>query len=303
MVGEEPKGSSFSVENYANYGGEMEVNEYKYSVLMSVYENDKPDYLVQAIESMLRQTVAPEQYVIVVDGPVSEELRIAILKYQNNENIFTVIWLKGNGGLANALNVGLEHCRNELVARMDADDISLPTRCERELEYFNNNHELVICGCNIDEFYGTPDNIRTSRVVPVDYQAIRKFMRKRQPFNHPTVMYKKSKVMEAGGYKKLKRKEDFDLFSRMLSREYYASNIDESLYLYRANEDNYARRKSWQNFKSAIYVYWLHFMRKGCSLFDYAVICCAELLFLLLPCKLMKRLSDRLLRKSKETHG
>ncbi|MCM1047892.1 MAG: glycosyltransferase [Clostridiales bacterium] len=281
----------------------MEAKEYIYSVLMSVYKNDKPDYLIQAVDSMLQQTVLPEQFVLVVDGHVSEEINTVISKYERNESMFTVVRLKENGGLANALNVGLEYCRNELVARMDADDISLPTRCERELEMFARYQDLAVCGCNIDEFYGTPDNVRTSRIVPETYEEIKKFMRKRQPFNHPTVMYRKSKVTEAGGYINLKRKEDFDLFSQMLSNGCYAVNIGESLYLYRANEDNYARRKSWQNFKSAIYVYARHLKRKGCTVIDFIIISLAELSFLILPVGAVKVLSDRLLRRAVHNEG
>ena len=275
---------------------------YKYSVLMAIYANDMPAYVAAAVESMLSQTVPPEEYVIVVDGPVTDELKTVILKYGENKELFTVIWLKKNKGLANALNVGLSHCRNDLVARMDADDISLPNRCERELEYFKNFPELVICGCNIDEFYESPDNIKTSRVVPQDYQSIRKFMKKRQPFNHPTVMYKKSKVLECGGYSHLKRKEDFDLFSRMLQKDCYALNINESLYLYRVDKANYARRKSKTNLKSAIYVYRQHLNRKGCSLCDFIIISCAEICFYILPIGVVKILSNNLLRKNIAKH-
>jgi hypothetical protein len=110
-------------------------------------------------------------------------------------------------------------------------------------------------------------------------------------------MYRKSKVIGVGGYRRLKRKEDFDLFSRMLSNGCYAENINESLYLYRANEDNYARRKSWQNFKSAVYVYWLHLKRKGCSWLDFIVMCIGELVFLIVPRKIMRKMSDSLLRE------
>ena len=279
----------------------MKKNSWKYSVLMSVYEKDKPVYLRQAIESMLHQTVPAEQFVVIVDGPISKELDAVILEYEKDEDLFTIIRLSKNSGLANALNIGLGYCRNELVARMDADDISLPTRCEKELEYFRTYPELAICGCNLDEFYGRPDNIKTSRVVPETYDEIKKFMRRRQPFNHPTVMYRKFKVLEMGGYVPLKRKEDFDLFSRMLSSGCQAANIGEALYLYRADENNYARRKSWQNFKCALYVYWRHLMRRGCSLGDYMIICGAEFIFMMLPDKAMKKVSDRLLRETKGT--
>lgn len=273
--------------------------EKNYSVLMSVYAKDKPEYLELAIDSMLRQTVPPEQFVIVVDGAVPDETGKVIVEYEKNKALFTVLWLKENKGLANALNKGLNVCRNEYVARMDADDISLPNRCEKELEYFEKNKDLVICGCNIDEFYEDINNIKASRTVPAEYKNIIKFMRKRQPFNHPTVMYKKSCVLACGGYLLLRRKEDFDLFSRMLKKGYYALNIDESLYLYRANENNYKRRKNWTNTKSAVYVYTLHFKRKGCTLLDWIIICSAELFFLMLPYNVMKKFSDKFLRKSR----
>lgn len=270
----------------------------KYSALMSVYKNDRPDYLISAIESMLKQTIPPEQYVIVIDGPIPEELKVVIERYQKNEILFTVLELAENGGLANALNHGLEVCRNELVARMDADDISLPERCERELEFFAANPELVICGCNIDEFYGSPDNVKTSRIVPSTYEEIKRFMRRRQAFNHPTVMYKRSKVLECGGYLNLRRKEDFDLFSRMVNLGCYTRNLNESLYLYRVDQDNFKRRKSWDNFTSAIKVYLAHLKRKGCSVRDFIIISFAELIFFIAPLRVVEWLSKKFLRKS-----
>lgn len=272
-----------------------------YSVLMSVYAKDNPEYLELAIDSMLNQTVKPEQFVIVQDGLLPESIGQVICKYESNQpELFTIIKLETNGGLANALNIGLQACRNELVARMDADDISLPKRCEKELKKFSENPDLVICGCNIDEFYDIPQNVKTSRVVPAEYEDILRFMRRRQPFNHPTVIYKKLKVIEAGGYPQLRRKEDFDLFSRMLSKGYYALNVDESLYLYRANEENYARRKSWVNTKSAIKVYKMHYKRNGCTFIDCFYISLAELFFCIMPKKIIANISDTYLRRRVE---
>ena len=268
-----------------------------YSVLMAVYGKDNPEYLRQSIESMLNQTIPPEQFVLVQDGPLTEDLYSVIDSYVKKTATFTIIRIETNLGLGNALDKGLQYCRNELVARMDADDISRPTRCEKELQLFEDNKNLSICGCNIDEFYGHQSNVRTSRVVPSEYKDILKFMKKRQPFNHPTVMYKKTKVLESGGYTLLKRKEDFDLFSRMLLNGNYALNINKSLYLYRADENNYRRRKNWVNAKSAITVYTRHYKRKGCSFIDWIIICTAELLFWLAPYSLMKLLSDKFLRK------
>lgn len=122
---------------------------------MSVYINDKAEYLKPCIESMLNQTAKPDQFVIVEDGKLASDCGKIIEDYKNgNPELFEVVKLEKNEGLANALNEGMKRCRNELVARMDADDVSLPTRCEKELKMFEKYPELAVCGCNIDEFSG-----------------------------------------------------------------------------------------------------------------------------------------------------
>lgn len=273
------------------------MNNDNYSVLMSVYAKDRAGYLTVAVESMLNQTVPPEEYVIVVDGPVPEALKVIVSEYEKNRELFTVIWLEKNGGLGNALNEGLKYCRNELIARMDADDISMPTRCEKELQRFKQNENLAICGTYIEEFYDKPENVHTMRKVPTQYESIKRFIRRRQPFNHPTVMFKKSEVIRCGGYGCLKRKQDFDLFSRMINNGCYALNIDESLLKFRADQDNYKRRKSWDYVKSSIYVGKLNFKRGYCSLFDLAYIVCGQIALYIMPLKLMTYVSDKMLRE------
>lgn len=270
----------------------------KYSVLMSVYINDNVRYLELSIESMLSQTIKPEQFVIVEDGEIKDECEALICEYEKEfADIFVVVRLKENKGLANALNIGLKFCRNDLIARMDADDISLQTRCEEELKMFEQYDGLVVCGCNIDEFSEDIKEVELSRVVPSNYEDIVRFSRKRQPFNHPTVMMKKSIIEKCGGYIGLKRKEDFDLFSRIITAGYYVRNINKSLYLYRANDSNYKRRKSKENMKSAIYVYRRHWKRKGCSFIDFLVISLAEIFFWIIPERLMKIVSNKILRE------
>lgn len=271
---------------------------YKYSVLMSVYFKDDADNLRLAIDSMLNQTVKPEQYVVVEDGKLTSELNTVIDEYENQyPELFTIVKIAQNKGLANALNEGIKVCRNELVARMDADDISLPERCEKELECFELYPDLDICGCQIDEFYDDVRNIRTARVVPTNFNDIKKIMRKRQPFNHPTVIYKKEKVIEYGGYSLLKRKEDFDLFSKMITNNCRAINLEEHLYLYRANDSNYKRRKNFENYKSALNVYVRHIKRGGCTIIDFIIICIAETIFFIMPLSFMRKISDKFLRE------
>lgn len=267
-----------------------------YSVLMAVYRKDNPEYLKISIESMLSQTVPPEQFVIVIDGAVSSEIESIIRQYSHKKELFTVVRLKENAGLGNALNTGLNYCRNNLVARMDADDISKPDRCEKELALFTKYPHLAVCGCNMGEFYDSTYSIKTSRNVPAKYRDIINFSRCRQPFNHPTVIYKKDVIMKCGGYSRLRRKEDFDLFSRIISNGYYVRNINKSLYLYRADEENFRRRKSKENLLCAFYVYSMHWRRKGCNFFDFLLMCCGEIILFALPGRLMKWLSDKLLR-------
>lgn len=269
----------------------------KYSILMSVYHKDSPDELSQSIRSMLEQTVLCDQFVIVEDGPIGTELNDVIEEYQGKyADLFTIVKLKENCGLGKALDEGLKECRNELVARMDADDISLSERCEKLLKLFEENPELGLAGTNIDEFYDDPHNVVSSRVVPSDYESIVKFMRRRSPFNHPTVMFKKSEVLRCGGYGTMRRKQDLDLFARMINMDCFALNINESLLLFRSNEGNYKRRKSWEYCKSYIDVEKENYKRGYCSFWDLTVVTLGQMVMFLAPMKVMKFLSDKFLR-------
>ena len=172
----------------------------KYSVLMSVYNKEKPSYLRESIDSMVSQTEKPDEIIIVKDGPLDKELDDVIKEYKDKRpELFVILELPENKGLGNALNKGLEISKNELVARMDTDDISLPDRCKKQLMEFEKNKNLCIVGTQINEFIDQPTEIIRSRVVPLTYDDILEFSKRRSPFNHPTVMYKKTKVLELGG--------------------------------------------------------------------------------------------------------
>lgn len=270
----------------------------KYSVLMSVYKNDKIDYLCLAIESMLKQTVFPDQFVIVEDGPVPKEIDDAIINYSKSySNLFSIVRLEKNGGLGNALNQGLKVCRNELIARMDADDISKTNRCELQLSTFSNNPNLGILGAQIDEFINDTTNVISKRIVPTKYEDILKFARRRSPFNHPTVMYRKSVIEQLGGYIAYGRKEDLDLFIRALNEGVYAQNTLESLLYYRTSNDNLQRRRSWVNCKEYIQIM-NGFRKKGyINIFDYAYVFMGQMFMYLVPNKITQAISNKFLRK------
>lgn len=265
---------------------------------MSLYAKEKPEYLSLAIDSMLQQTVKPEEIVIVKDGPLTKELDEIVAKYKEAyPELFTIVPSEKNIGLGLALNLGLENCRNELVARMDTDDIAKPERCEKQLARFEKDPELCLLGSSVDEFHDTPDKVVSRRVVPTEYKDIYEFAKRRSAFNHPAVMYKKSKVLSLGGYSDLRRNQDVDLFGRMLYSGYKAGNIEESLLFFRSNDALAKRRRSWENTKSYIDTV-KRLWKMGYSSFtDYAIVAVAQTGMFLMPVKLQHWVYKTFLRK------
>jgi glycosyltransferase involved in cell wall biosynthesis len=271
----------------------------KYSVLMSVYVNESPENLKMSINSMLKKTIVPDEIVIVKDGELTLELDNILLIYlKTYPHIIKVLSIKKNVGLGLALNLGLQHCNNELVARMDTDDISLPQRCEKQLKKFEEMTELDIVGTMVDEFYEDPTNIVSKRVVPVNHDEIYRFAKRRSPFNHPTVMYKKSKVLECRGYSDLRRNQDVDLFGRMLFHGAKGANLSESLLLFRSNNKLSQRRKSWLNTKSYISTIRLLWKIGYSSFFDYLIVTIGQIVIFISPIKLQNWIYKYFLRKS-----
>lgn len=269
-----------------------------YSVLMSVYYKEKPEFLSQAIESMLAQTIMPEQFVIVEDGMLTEELNEIIDDYKTNyPHLFTIVCLEKNSGLGVALDEGIQYCRNELIARMDSDDVSMPERCEKELKFFANCPELDIISGAINEFKEDPNNVVSIRRVPEHEDAIKKQMRRRSPFNHPAVMYRKSAVIKCGGYGSSARKEDHDLFSRMLNNGCHAYNIQEPVLYYRVGDDNIKRRKSWKNVSSYIEIMWISLKRGYCGVGDFIFVFVAQMFYFIAPTSLIEVLLNRFYRE------
>ncbi len=270
----------------------------KYSVLMSLYKKERPEYLRLAIDSVLNQKVAPDDIVIVKDGSLTDGLEAVLQEYTNaHPTLFNIVASEKNLGLGLALNLGLQYCKNELVARMDTDDIAKPDRCEKQLRMYESTPDLSLLGSSVDEFYSDPSRVVSRRVVPAEHKAIYEYAKKRSAFNHPTVMYKKSKVLEVGGYGDLRRNQDVDLFGRMLFSGCIAGNIGESLLWFRSNDDLAKRRKSWENTKSYIDTI-KKFWKMGYSSFgDYVVIAVAQTGMFLLPVKLQHWVYKKFLRK------
>jgi glycosyltransferase involved in cell wall biosynthesis len=267
---------------------------------MSLYIKEKPEYLDESLKSMFQQTILPSEVIIVKDGPLTEELEKVLEKYRAKySERFKVVPLDQNLGLGKALDIGLAYCNNELVARMDTDDISLPSRCEKQIRAFSEDKELAIVGTMIDEFIEDPERIISSRIVPTGSEEIKEFIKRRNPFNHPTVMFKKTAVLSSGGYGELRRRQDIDLFSRMINNGYKAKNINESLLLFRSNEENHRRRKSWRSCMDTIKAHVAIWKRKNCSIQDLIFVIFSQLFMFVSPMWLLKRVSKRFLRVSK----
>lgn len=215
----------------------------KYSVLMSLYIKEKPEYLDLAIQSMVEQTLMPNEIVIVKDGPITNELQEVLDKYTKKyPGLFNIVGYKENKGLGYALNYGLEYCRNELVARMDTDDISEKDRCRKQVNYFTKNPKLDILGGQIEEFIGDINNIVGKRVVPLKDEEIKKYLKKRCPFNHVAVMLKKSSIKKVGNYKEWYFNEDYYLWIRALLNNLKFGNLEDTLVRVRVGQEMYGRR-------------------------------------------------------------
>lgn len=221
-----------------------------FSVAISVYKNDNPAFFNRALESItVNQTIKPSEIVLVVDGPVPNEINEIIEKYSNNFN-FKTIRLETNGGLGNALKIATENCSNELIARMDSDDVAVVNRFEQQLDYLDNHHNVDILGGNISEFIDDETNIVSFRNVPSSDVEIKKYIKKRCPFNHMTVMFKKSSVIDAGGYLDWHYNEDYFLWIRMFLNRSVFANLPDVLVNVRTGKDQFARRGGFKYFRS-----------------------------------------------------
>lgn len=223
----------------------------KYSVLMSLYGRERPEFLRSALDSMLNQTIPPDEIVLVEDGPLPDSLHEIVREYSSRApRAFRILVNPSNLGLGPALRKGLEACRNELVARMDTDDISLPDRCEKQLAFFFSHPSTTILGGQIREFVDSPDSPVGERRVPETDEDLKVFLRLRCPFNHMTVMFKKADVMAVGNYRDWFWNEDYDLWIRLALRGFVFANLPDVLVLTRVGREMYARRGGFKYFLS-----------------------------------------------------
>ncbi|MBB4071483.1 glycosyltransferase [Canibacter oris] len=215
-----------------------------FSLLLPVYAGDTAAQLSAALESCLvQQTLKPAEIIVVQDGPVPPAITAVLEQWRASLSPvpLRVLQIAQNKGLANALNYGLQHCGYEVVARMDADDISLPERFAKQWQRFNDG-QLDVLGTAMEEF--ADDSLQTVslRMAPAGAARIRQHAITHSPFNHPTVMYRKATVLEHGGYREMGSMEDYWLFVRLIAAGAKVDNLREPLLRYRAGRGVYRRR-------------------------------------------------------------
>lgn len=232
------------------------------SVLMSVYARERPEYLDRSLSSVESQTLEPVEIVLVENGPLGGALEDVVASHASSHSeLYRVVKLAEDMGLGRALSVGLDKCSQNIVARMDSDDICAPCRFEREAAYLSGHPEITVVGSWIAEFETNPNILVASREPPCDPDELRRYAKFRNPLNHMTVMMRRDQVLSVGGYSaNCMYFEDYLLWIQLLSVNFRLANIPEHLVYARTGYGMYGRRGGWSYALSTI-----HFLKRARS--------------------------------------
>lgn len=269
-----------------------------YSILMSVFKNDNPNYLIQSIESMLKQTIMTNDFVIVVDGEIDSNIQSILNEYKKKyPNIFNYLFINKNQGLGYCLKKGLEICKNNYVARMDSDDISMPNRIENQLKMFELDPDLDIVGTQVLEFNDTISDIISIRSVPYKNKDIIKFLKLRDPFNHPSVVFKKTSIISVGNYNDYRKNQDTDLWIRLFVKGCKGANTVKPYLYFRFDNKTIYRRRSLTNFKTLLKIRWKSVKLGFNNIFEFIFIFLTQLFILIVPYKILDMIYKFFLRR------
>ena len=304
----------------------------KFSVIMSIYKSDQPELVRVALDSLLQQTLLPNEIVIVGDGPVPAELEQVVSSFkcqvskirttpnpsfekggdlvpedrkesretrnQKPKTIVTYLPQEKNGGLGEAMRIAAEAAKYDYLARMDSDDICLPDRFEKQMKCFLEDPELSLVGGMITEFDGDPENIIAKRILPLEDAEIKRMMRGRCAVNHVTVIFKKADLMKSGNYQPFWKQEDHYLWARMMEHGCKFRNIPDVVVNVRSGKDQIARRGGLRFYKSVVRVFW-YMYRHGLISFGYFLYICTVrgIVQVLMPNRLRTWVYLHLLRK------
>ena len=213
-----------------------------FSVLLSLYHKENPEFLRQSLDSIFSQTLRPDEVILVEDGPLTAELYAILDEYEEKYAGLKRVRLSENGGLGRALNQGLKHCTQDLIIRMDTDDICFPDRFEKQVTFMEKHPDISASSGWIVEFEGNTDNRIAIKKVPEENDEIRKYGTYRNPLNHPATIFRKKDIEAVGGYQHFPLFEDWYLWSRLMARGYKLYNLQSPLLYFRTSPDMYKRR-------------------------------------------------------------
>ena len=226
------------------------------TVVIPVYAKDDPRNLKDAVESVLCQTRMPDELLFVIDGPIPISLEKVIEEFEERNAPETkCVRLEENRGLGEAMRIAVEHAHGDYVARMDADDLTLPDRFEKQLACFENDHTLAVVGGMIEDFADDVNHVSGKRIVPLADEDIKRYMRSRNGMNHVTVMFRKEELLRAGNYQPFHLNEDYYLWVRMIQQGCKFKNVPDVLVRVRAGKEQMDRRGGWPYFKNQYRVF------------------------------------------------
>jgi len=269
-----------------------------FSILMSVYKNSKINEVIECFNSLEKQTIKSDDWILVLDGPVEIKLEEYLTQYSNENKWLKIIRIEKNVGLGLALRQGMDFCKYNLIARMDTDDICASDRFEKQLKVFQEIPTVSVIGSNILEFIDDVNRPITMRVLPESNKEIKKYLKKRCPFNHMTVMFKRTDVLASGGYLDWHYDEDSYLWVRMHLNGYKFYNIQENLVFARINNETFLRRGGYKYYLSEKKLFKFMKDNKVISLLEYfRAVTVRYILYVLLHNKIRKIIFINLARK------
>lgn len=269
----------------------------EFSVLMSLYSKEKPDFLRQSLESIFNQTLRANEVILVEDGPITTELTAVINEFKRKYPELKIVSFEINRGLGMALNDGLKYCSYDLVARMDTDDIAFPDRFEKQVKFMESNPKIDVCGGATYEFYNSIENHIIGKKLPISHKEIYKYGKSRCPISHSTVIYRKSKVLEVGGYGPFP--EDYYLWAKMLRKGMVFHNIEDRILYFRISNDLYRRRGGFKYWKQMISLQYFMSQIKYISLLKMIYNSMLHSVVILLPNQIRRYIYEHFLRTKK----
>lgn len=264
-----------------------ELNYPPFSVLLSLYKKEKPEYLTRALDSIFSQTKLSDDVVLIEDGRLPQDLEDVICRYERLHSELHVLRFEQNRGLGVALNEGMKYCKHDIIARADTDDINHPDRFEKELGVLVEHPDYDLVSSWIDEFIDTPQNIHSQRKLPEKPEEIFQYGKRRCPVNHPVAMYRRNAVEQVGGYQTDLFPEDYYLWMKMLKAGCKFYNIQESLLSFRYNPNTIKRRGGWKYAVDEAKTQWkayrqLHYL----SFSDFCINVSIRFTIRIIPCRL-----------------